>query len=348
MNEPATAPATPADLIPLIDMEVWRKGNPGERYRTAQEVDSALAHVGFLILTNHGIPSDLIDKVRHVSNEAFALPAETKLKYRQSNGTGGPGWTPIGAEANSYASGQAAPPDLKETWTVAPFGEGAVVPTSRGVVAVRNEFPVEVPSFKPAMERYIAAGLDLSTELFELLAVAAGLPSDTFAKQCTNPLHNFNLTWYPPIGDDMADPEPGQFRIGPHSDFGTITILQREASDPPLQVQRADGSWIDLPHVPDALVVNTGDQLAYWSGGRWRSNPHRIPAPTGEAVRQGRLSLVLFLETDLDAMLQPIGRPDDEPMDAVQYLVDKLIAIDTSLHSNEESTAEDNVPGHHS
>lgn len=336
-GRPTTSTAT-TDLIPLIDMDRWRSGSADERQRTAEDVDAALADVGFLIITNHGIAVSLIDDVRTASAEAFALPSDTKLKYRQSNGTGGPGWTPIGAEANSYASGQAAPPDLKETWTVSPVGEGAVVPTSRGVIPVSNEFPVEVPAFEPAMERYLAAGLDLSAELFELLAVAAGLPTDRFAKQCTEPLHNFNLTWYPPIGDDMADPEPGQFRIGPHSDFGTITVLQREASDPPLQVQRSDGSWVDLPHVPDALVVNTGDQLAYWSGGRWRSNPHRIPAPTGEAARQGRLSLVLFLETDVGAMLQPIGRPDDEPMDAVQYLIDKLIAIDTSLHHDQEPT----------
>ena len=280
---------------------------------------------------NHGIASELIDNVRQASADAFALSADTKLRYRQTNGTGGPGWTPIGAESNSYASGQPAPPDLKETWTVSPVADGAVVPTSLGVIPVVNNFPSEVSSFESAMEQYLDAGLELSAELFRLLAAAAGVHEDTFWKQCSDPLHNLNLTWYPPIGDDMAEPEPGQFRIGPHSDFGTITILQREASDPPLQVQRSNGEWVDLPHVPDALVVNTGDQLAYWSGGRWRSNPHRIPAPSGAAAREGRLSLVLFLETDLDAMLDPIGRPDLEPMDATQYLIDKLIAIDTSI-----------------
>lgn len=318
-------------VVPLIDMATWRAGDAEDRAETARAVDDALSKVGFLILTNHGIPTELINTVRTAASDAFALTPEQKLQYRQSNGTGGPGWTPIGAEANSYASGQASPPDLKETWTIAPMAAGAVVPTSLGVIPVENKIPNEVARFESAMERYMDAGLELSAELFELMAVAAGLPADTFARQCQTPLHNFNLTWYPPIADDMAEPEPGQFRIGPHSDFGTITVLQREASDPPLQVQLADGSWADLPHVPDALVVNTGDQLAYWSGGRWRSNPHRIPAPTGDAAREGRLSLVLFLETDLGAMLQPIGRPDDEPMDAVQYLIDKLIAIDTSL-----------------
>ncbi|MEM9748009.1 MAG: 2OG-Fe(II) oxygenase family protein, partial [Actinomycetota bacterium] len=191
----------------------------------------------------------------------------------------------------------------------------------------------EVPEFEPAMRRYLEAGMRLSTELFELMACAAGVPADTFTRLCSDPLNNLNLTWYPPlvVGDETVEPEPDQFRIGPHSYFGTITVLHREPSDPPLQVQLPDGGWEDLPHVPDAFIVNTGDQLAYWSGGRWRSNPHRIPAPTGDAARVGRLSLVLFVETDVGAMLEPIGRPGDEPMDATEYLIDKLVAIDTAV-----------------
>lgn len=328
-----TEHATTTNVVPLIDMAQWRSGDPDERRRTAEEVDSALTEVGFLIVTNHGIPNELIDDVRSACDDVFALPPETKLRYRQTDGIGGPGWTPIGAEANSYASGQASPPDLKETWTVGPVAPGALVPTSLGVIPVENKFPAEVPAFEPTVKRYLDAGVALSSELLELMAVAANVPADTFNLQCTPPLHNLNLTWYPPMtdGDKVTEPEPGQFRIGPHSDFGTITILHREASDPPLQVQLADGTWADLPHVPDALVVNTGDQVAYWSGGRWRSNPHRIPAPTGEAAREGRLSLVLFLETAMDAMLQPIGRPDDPAMDAVQFLIDKLVAIDTAI-----------------
>ncbi|MEO1060883.1 MAG: 2-oxoglutarate and iron-dependent oxygenase domain-containing protein [Actinomycetota bacterium] len=319
--------------VPLIDLDRWRTGDTEARREIERAVDVALSEVGFLIITGHGVPASSIDEVRRTCAEVFALPVERKQHYRQSQGIGGPGWTPIGAEANAYASGQESPPDLKETWTVGPVAPGAVVATSLGVIPVDNVFPSEVPGFEPAVRDYLDAGLRLSAELFELMARAADLPPDTFGRLCGEPLHNLNLTWYPPLVDDAGavEPEPDQFRIGPHSDFGTITVLHREPSDPPLQVQLPDGTWEDLSHVPDALIVNTGDQLAYWSGGRWRSNPHRIPAPTGEAAREGRLSVVLFLETDVDAVLDPIGRADAEPMDATAFLVDKLIAIDTAV-----------------
>lgn len=319
--------------VPEIDLGLWRNGSEADRASILQQVDEALARTGFLVITNHGIASGLIDQVRETSAEAFALPAEVKERFRQRSGIGGPGWVPMGAEANAYASGQETPPDLKEAWSVAPFGPGAMVPTSGGVRPASNEFPEEVPAFEPTIRTYMDAGLGLAAELFELLALAAGVDADTFTSRCVSPLHTLNMTWYPPLvrGGESLEAKTDQYRIGPHCDFGTITLLQREPSDPPLEVQHPDGTWVPVPDIPGAFVVNVGDQLAYWSGGRWRSNPHRILAPTGTSAEEGKLSLVLFLETDVGAMLQPIGQPDAEPMDAVAFLTDKLAAIDTAM-----------------
>ena len=328
-----TADPTSVLTVPEIDIERWRTGDAAARADIQQQVDTALATTGFLVITNHGVPDQLVSDVRDTSAEVFALPTETKATYRQSAGIGGPGWCPIGAEANAYASGEETPPDLKEAWSIAPIGEGAMVPTSRGIKPSHNLFPAEVPAFEGAVRGYLDAGMALAQDLFELLALAAEVPADTFAKLCSSPLHTMNLTLYPPLvnGDDVIEPKPNQYRIGPHCDFGTITILHREPSDPPLEVQTLDGSWIAVPDVPGAFVVNVGDQLAYWSGGRWRSNPHRILAPVGDSARESKLSLVLFIETDVGAMLQPIGQPDAEPMDAVQFIVDKLAAIDMAI-----------------
>ncbi len=325
--------STTSELVAAIDLELWRSGSDAERQSVQRLVDKALTNIGFLIVTNHGFPSETIDELRASSHDVFSLPTDTKARYKQGDGIGGPGWCPIGVEANAYASGQETPPDLKEAWSVAPLGEGAMVPTSHGPIRSNNVFPDEVPGFEPAVRAYLDAGMALTAELFELLALAIGEPPDTFSKLCATPLHTLNLTWYPPLvdGDDIVEAEPNQFRIGPHCDFGTITILHREPSDPPLQVQHPDGSWNDLPHVPDSFIVNVGDQLAYWSGDHWRSNPHRIEAPAGEAAEVGRLSLVLFVETDVGAILQPIGKPDAEPMDAVEFLTGKLAAIDMSI-----------------
>lgn len=328
MTSAPAATSAPSTAIPIIDLGRWRSGDESERTAVAAAVDQALQTSGFLVVTGHGISTSLIDDARRVALEAFALPESTKDRYRQREGIGSTGWIPLGAEANGYASGEETPPDLKEAWSTGPTGDAPLVMSSGGLVPSIDRFPSEVSEFRPVITRYLDENMELAAELFHLLAVAAGVPDDTFLRQCRAPLHTLNLTWYPAV-DRPGGAAPGQYRIGPHSDFGTITILQREESDPPLQVQMPDGEWIDLPHVDGGFVINVGDLLAFWSGGRWRSNPHRILAPTGAAARESRLSLVLFIETDVGAELRPIDDPEAEPIDALEHLRQQLAAIDT-------------------
>ncbi|MEM9037518.1 MAG: 2-oxoglutarate and iron-dependent oxygenase domain-containing protein [Actinomycetota bacterium] len=315
--------------FPVIDLSAWRAGDEASRDTVTAMVDQALRTSGFLLITGHGIDEQIVADARAASLEVFALPAETKTKYEQREGIGSPGWIPLGVEATGYSFGQPTPPDLKESWSVSPVTEPEYVISSHGLTPSRNAFPDEVPAFATAIERYLDGGRVLIGELFELLEHAAEVPPDTFLSQCRVPLHTLNVTWYPPIGE--VEPAPEQYRIGPHCDFGTITILSRDESDPPLQVEMPDGEWVDVPHVPGAFVINVGDLLTHWSGGRWRSNPHRIMAPTGDARFEGRLSLVLFVETDIGAVLRPIDDPDGEPLDAVEHLREQLAAIDLEI-----------------
>ena len=52
----------------------------------------------------------------------FHLDRPLKDPYRSVPGR--PGWAPSGVEANAYASGEASPPDLKETLAFAPPDPG--------------------------------------------------------------------------------------------------------------------------------------------------------------------------------------------------------------------------------
>ena len=49
-----------------------------------------------------------------------------------------------------------------------------------------------------------------------------------------------NINHYPPVSV-VGEPEPGQFRIGPHTDFGTVTVLDREPGAGGLQVYSEAG-----------------------------------------------------------------------------------------------------------
>lgn len=58
-----------------------------------------------------------------------------------------------------------------------------------------------------------------------------------------------NINHYPPVSV-VGEPEPGQFRIGPHTDFGTVTVLDREPSAGGLQVYSDAEGWKTPPGEP--------------------------------------------------------------------------------------------------
>jgi isopenicillin N synthase-like dioxygenase len=316
--------------VPVIDLSAWYDGGPGDRAAVAREVDEALRTSGFLLVTGHRVPAGLRASTRAVAREFFALPAEVKARYAIA--VGGRGWIPPGAEANGYAEGTPTPPDLKESFSFA-----AERTTGNTLIDARwfrpNVWPSEIPLMRPVVSDFIDRVHALSDDLMEVCAVALGLPPGYFAPFLDHPTYGVNLNWYPPADRDRP-PAPGQYRIGPHSDFGTVTVLDREPGLGGLQIYTLDGTWVDAPYDPAALTVNIGDLLARWTGDRWRSTRHRVLPPHPDAPEEDLLSLIFFYECNHDAVVEslpaPIGHASYPPVIAHEYLRDKLDAITVS------------------
>jgi isopenicillin N synthase-like dioxygenase len=171
----------------------------------------------------------------------------------------------------------------------------------------------------------------LADELLRVCAAALDVADDFFTRHTGHATHTMNVNWYPPMTLTGA-PEDNQFRIGPHTDFGTVTILDREPGQGGLQVWSPAHGWADAPYHPDAFTINTGDLLARWSGDRWKSNRHRVLPPQADAPDEDLVSLVFFYEADHDtvvhALQPPIGRPNDyPPVIAREFLRERLDAI---------------------
>jgi isopenicillin N synthase-like dioxygenase len=320
-----------ASAVPIIDLTPWFGGDADGRAAVAAQVDAALQDVGFLLVTGHRVPVQLRDAVRSSARAFFAQPAAVKQRYAVT--VGGRGWLPPGVEANGYAEGTETPPDLKESFAVGaddPTGD----PDVDGYWFQPNVYPSEVPELEPAVLVYLSRMRALADELLVLCAAALGVDSDFFTRKTGHPTHTMNINWYPPVSL-AGEPEPGQFRIGPHTDFGTVTILDREPGRGGLQVWTEGDDWQDAPFHPDALTINTGDLLARWSGDRWKSNRHRVLPPQAEAPEEDLVSLVYFYEADHDAVIEalqpPIGRANEyPPVVSAAFLRERLDAITMS------------------
>ena len=318
--------------IPVIDLAPWLSDDAGARAATAAAVDTALSKAGFLLLTGHGVSRARREAVRRASRRFFALPEEVKRRYAVS--VGGRGWLGQGAEANGYSEGTQTPPDLKESWTVGadrPTGD----PATDAFWFQPNVWPdAEVPVLREVVEGYMATMRSVADEVLRLLAAALGQPDDFFTRHTGHPTYTLNVNWYPGTGV-VGEPQPGQFRIGPHTDFGTVTLLDRQHGKGGLQVyvDPADGGvgWEDAPYEPDALTVNIGDLMARWTGDRWRSGRHRVLPPPADVPAEDLMSLVYFYECDphttVTSLPAPLGRVAHDPVDSSVYLKEKLDAI---------------------
>ncbi|CAI0542051.1 unnamed protein product [Linum tenue] len=95
--------------------------------------------------------------------------------------------------------------------------------------------------------------------------------------------------------------------VGRHSDISTITILLQDDTGG-LYVQATQGeeeegcdsnSWIPIPPVEGALVVNVGDVLQIMSNDVYKSVEHRaFPSKT-----RNRVSVPIFVNPDPDAVI---------------------------------------------
>jgi isopenicillin N synthase-like dioxygenase len=291
--------------IPLLDISAWRHGTERQRERIAARMDRALRQSGFLLIENHGVPAALRQRIRAEAGKFFALAPERKRAY--ATPVGGRGWIPQGGEANAFY-GEVADParaDLKESITNGrDFLTGDAAMDEQWFAA--NVWPAECPELAALAGEFTEQARGLYYDLLRMGAVALGLDEETFLAHVRRGPQTFNINRYPPLSATGPAKE-GQFRVAPHTDWGILTILHLQPGYGGLQVQALDGTWADAPYVPDAFTVNVADLLSRWTGERWRSTRHRVLPPPGQAPDEELISLIVFLEAEMDTVISPVA-----------------------------------------
>lgn len=301
--------------IPVIDIAPFRNGQDAERRAVAAAVNKACAEIGFLLVTGHGISSSLVDDMRRVSTSFFERPLDEKMRYRMPSDRYR-GYIALGNEALAYSLDEKTPPDYKESFSIGPVDapddayHRAATPAN---FFAPNMWPEGLPEFRTTWSTYYRAMEGLAATLMRSFAMALGMDEHFFDDKIDRHITNFSMLHYPP---QHEPPLPGQLRAGAHTDYGSLTIVKPDGAEGGLQVRAKDGSWLDVPHLPDAFVVNLGDLMAEWTNDRWVSTLHRVvnpPLAAGESAR--RLSMAFFHQPNYDAVIQCLptcaepGRP---------------------------------------
>ena len=121
-------------------------------------------------------------------------------------------------------------------------------------------------------------------------------------------LTSFRVNRYPKLNASQFKND--QVLCGEHADFGTLTLLIQDHVRG-LEVQMADGTFIEAPPMEGTILLNIGLLLENWTNGRLRATRHRVLNPTNEE----RMSLVFFVLPDENAIVKPLQelKDDDAP-----------------------------------
>ena len=282
----------------------------------AARFGDAFARTGFAVVSDHGIPQEMIDRALSATRAFFALPQDIKSAYVVLGGGGQRGMTDFGVEA---AKG-ALRADLKEFWHV-----GRDLPPGHRFAEIMpaNVWPTEVSDFQPAISALFRALDDTGNRMLRAIAIHLGLTPDFFAGPVADGNSILRLLHYPPVAANT-----GAIRAGAHEDINVITLLLG-AEEAGLQLLDKAGAWRDIVAPPGSLVCNIGDMLQRLSGGRLPSTTHRVMNPTPDRAGFARYSTPFFLHFRPDYLIEtmPGGPQDWPPITSNNYLHERLREI---------------------
>lgn len=282
---------SPFTSVPVVDVAPLLEGSPAQVAEAASQLGRAATDVGFLHVTGHGIPAARFDDLLAAAQQLFAQPLQDKMRHYIGESSCHRGYVPEGEEVFGVGTR-----DRKEAFDV-----GLDLPADHPAAATSpllgpNAWP-DIVGFAAAVTAWYDEVLRLGHALARGFALALGQPADALTRHVTTPPSQLRLIHYP--FDGLAQDAVG---IGAHTDYELFTLLRSTA--PGLEVLNSAGAWVDVPPQQDAFVINVGDLLETWSGGRYVATTHRV-----RRVSEQRWSFPLFYTLDHATAVRPYDDP---------------------------------------
>ena len=283
--------------LPIISIESFATSTPGSASydSDASDLYAALSEIGFAIIVGHGVVDEIITNMRNAVKAVFDTPRDVLMQDMVVKGNYR-GFVPLGYFTPNSGTGAA---DQYEAWKL----HNETDPSNPVCTACALYGPNKWPNISTDVQTPIMAYWSALTKVSERLIIALcnqlGVDQNILLGHMSDPLTNMTLLNYPPM-----PPQSDSWGIHPHKDFNLLTLL---AHDPigGLEVRNRNDEWISADCPPNGMVLNVGDMLELWSGGRLLSTPHRVFNRSGKP----RQSFPYFSKPRWDVVVEPLLEP---------------------------------------
>ena len=317
--------------VPTIDIGGFLDGDADARRAVAAQVAEVCRRTGFLIISGHRFPADLMARATRELFAFFDLPAATKNRWHPTGPSKQRGYHGFATRGLANTLGQQTPPDLRETVFLGPVDDHrawyAAMPEAATSYAP-NRIPTEPAGIDATLVAVYRAYERLAEAMMRIFGAALELPDGFFDGTLDRHFSILSCHHYPVLAEP---PLPGQLRTGAHTDFGAMTILAATDAEGGLEVRLPDGSWAAVRPRAGEFVVNLGDMMARWTNGRWASTLHRVVNPPLAMAQSRRLSIGLFVHPNYDQQitcvptcLAPGEQPRYPPISAGEHIRRKI------------------------
>ena len=232
------------DLDPFIRRAVY---TDEDRAAVLKEMVKACEDIGFLVIKNHGVPTELIEKMYAGSTEFFRnSSAEEKAKLKSH----------IPRRGYMMSEDQQS--------------EGVVVAPPPGGDIPDSQFIPKISSFEKDVNEYYSAMASLETLLLKMIAEGLNIDPEAMVNNVGNHKGLLQLNYYRKLNQKHDFEERN---LGGHTDWGPLTILTQ--GTPGLHVLK-DEKWYRVVTPRDKFVINLGDAMNRWTNGKFASTIHCV------------------------------------------------------------------------
>ncbi|KAE9447632.1 hypothetical protein C3L33_20458, partial [Rhododendron williamsianum] len=232
-------------------------------------------------VVNHGVSHELMSRTREAWREFFHLPLEVKQGYANSPAT-----------YEGYGSRLGVEKGIKLDWSDYFFLH--LLPNT---IRDQNKWPKLPLECRDLVAEYGEELARLCGKLMKVFSTSLGLEQDYLQKSFGGEEMGACLraNFYPKC------PQPDlTLGLSSHSDPGGMTLLLPDEDVSGLQVRRGD-NWVTVKPVPNAFIVNIGDQIQVLSNAKYKSVEHRVIVNSAKE----RVSLAFFYNPNGNIPIEP-------------------------------------------